>query len=114
MAQDISQRRRFWLLLAAWAVAAIATAVPNPGILRYAWLFPNGLIWFVVPSDWHPDRGVVPALLVVGWISYATLTILGFRQSRSVRYLVYYAILCVLLLFNVVGCHMIISQPIKM
>ena len=50
-------------------------------------------------------------LLVLGWGIYVGLTLLVFRQRARAICFVLYAVLCALLVLNVVGCHMILREP---
>ena len=42
---------------------------------------------------------------ILGWLLYAALTVVGLCQRRTVRYFVFYALLCALLVTNVIGCQ---------
>jgi hypothetical protein len=86
---EISLRRRIWLWIGAWSIAAIATvwgSSPSLLILVYAWLFPIGLFGFE-PANWQAPVST-PVFLVLSWMFYVVLTIIGLSQSRRVRYFV--------------------------
>jgi hypothetical protein len=82
----------------AWLVVVVLTL---PGIL-YPIFFPAGLFRiFGVPENEatdHPGR-------VIGWVIYFGLTVATCLSRRKVVYFVLYAILCILLSLNVVGCR---------
>ena len=100
--QDISLRRKIWLWVAAWGAAVIACAIPEPALLAVAWLFPFGLFALCVRPQTMSD---MEGLAAFGWIIYLGLSIFALRQRRPARYFVFYAVLCALLILNVVGCH---------
>ena len=103
---DISRRAKIWLWLAAWIIAALATAIPDPRVLLFAFLFPTGLLEFV-PENLGilepPDSGYLWFLIVC--ILYIGLTITALLQSRRLWYFILYAVLCAILALNAVGCH---------
>jgi hypothetical protein len=110
---EISKRARIKLWVAAWVVAAIATAIPQPSVLLFAFLFPTGLVEFVpeklVPLD-PPDSGYI--CLFGFYILYIGLTIIALLQSRRLWYFILYAVLCGILALNVAGCHTQIGRGI--
>jgi hypothetical protein len=114
-APEISLRRRIWFWIGAWGIATVATVGLSPGLLLFAWLFPVGLLNFA-PAGWDssppsdPSAGV-DSMIVLGWLLYIALTIVGLSQSRRTRYFVIFGILCVLLALNVVGCRFEQKQP---
>jgi hypothetical protein len=80
----------------------LAGTIPKPkDLLIYAifsWLFPTGLIaWF----DPAPSRRWV--LLI--WLAYLVHGVFTLSSRSSVRFYVLLAILAIVLIFNVVGCH---------
>ena len=105
----VSLRRKAWLWTAAWGVAMIATATPycDPGLVFWTWLFPVGLVGVFYAAS-PPVGGLT--VTVAGWLLYVVLTIVGLRQNRRSRYFLIYAILCALLVLNVVGCHVQIQD----
>jgi hypothetical protein len=102
----ISFRRRCWLLFAAWAVAAVATVFPHAGHLVYAFLFPYGIMALIVTV--LGLRGQDAPHYVVGWVAYFVLTVSGLVTARRVVYFAIYGVLSLLLLLNVIGCHMML------
>jgi hypothetical protein len=100
----ISFRRRCWLLLAAWVVAAVATVFPHAGTLVYGFLFPYGIMALFVTV--LGLRGQDAPHYLVGWVAYFVLTVSGLVTAKRVVYFWIYAVLCVLLVLNVIGCHM--------
>src|SRR5947209_10287601 len=94
---EFSLKAKVLFLTAAWAAAALAAAIPHPGILAFAWMFPSALIWLVVPSDSRVDNEVFQLVLIGGWYVYSVLTILALFQGRRARFFVVYAILYALL-----------------
>jgi hypothetical protein len=109
---EISLRWRVWLWLGAWGIAAIATVGASPGLLFCAWIFPLGLVGFM-SSNWQAPVGPT-TLLVMGWLPYIVLTIVGLSQNRRARYFVVFGILCAFLAFNVAGCRMEQNQPMDL
>lgn len=111
--REISKRSRVTLWLAAWGIALAATPIPfciaSPGLFPYfvmsAWAFPIGTAAFAFPEHRNPSDGIVVASLVTGWLFYIALTVVGLYQKRRIRYLTVYAILCLLLILNAVGCN---------
>jgi len=71
---EISLRRRIWLWIGAWSIAAIATvwgSSPSLLFLIYAGLFPLGLLGFE-PANWQaPVSGNI--FLVISWLFYVVL-----------------------------------------
>ena len=107
-APEISMGQRILFWVTAWGIACLAALTAFPGTLALAmlgcpWLFAYGLLFIFVPRDPHRDGHYVG--LVLGWLLYLGLTIFALAQRRRVRFIVAYGILCALLAFNVVGCH---------
>ena len=102
----IEFRRRLWLLLAIWcgALIAAATAFPHASRPGYILLFPYGLITFVVSAVGIKSQNAPH--VIFGWLLYLALTIAGLLTGKRLTYFVIYGILCVLLILNVIGCHM--------
>jgi hypothetical protein len=109
---EISLRRRVWLWIGAWGVAAIATVGASPGLLFGAWIFPLGMVGFM-PDNWQSPVGPT-TLLIIGWLPYVVLTIIGLSQNRRARYFAIFGILCALLAFNLAGCHVEQKQPMDL
>jgi peptidoglycan/LPS O-acetylase OafA/YrhL len=110
---EISKSRRVLLWVAAWVIALIATSIPacigSPGLFPYfvmsVWMFPIGTIAFAFPGLPNPPDGFSITCLVIGWLFYIALTVVGLSQRCRFRYYLVYAILCVLLIVNAVGCN---------
>jgi hypothetical protein len=75
-------------------------------------MFPYGLLALFVPKDWDPPINEV-VILVTAWALYVVLTVVGLLQRRRVRYFIVFGILCILLALNVVGCHVMLNEPIN-
>lgn len=101
-----SFQRRFWLVFAAWciAVTAAATAFPHPTRAKYVLLFPYGLITVIISALGAKSQSAPH--IIFGWIMYIALTLANMLTAKRFGYLVLYTLLCVLLLLNVIGCHM--------
>ena len=109
---QISLRWRIGLWILAWVIATIATIEGGFALLLYCWMFPYGLLALFTPKNWDPPINEV-VILVTAWALYVGLTIFGLLQKKRVRYFIAFGILCVLLALNVVGCHVLINQPIN-
>jgi hypothetical protein len=107
--KTISLRWRIGLWVMAWVVAAMATVEGGFELLIYGYMFPAGLWTLFTPKDWNPPISET-ILLILGWVMYAGLTVLGLLQKRRSRYFIVFGILCGLLILNVVGCHVDVSQ----
>src|ERR1043166_490662 len=104
---NISFRRRVALLLAAWCMAVSAAAAPFPHPSRkYILLFPYGLITAVISALGAKAQSAPH--VAVGWLVYIVLTFASLFSARRIVYFALYAMLCVLLLLNVIGCHMML------
>ena len=73
-------------------------------------LFPLGLLHRAgfVPDDLEFFSSLV--WCVFGWAGYVLLTGLVLLQRRRKRYFIFYALLCLVLAFNVVGCHEVMPR----
>src|SRR5690349_954428 len=97
--------RRLSLLLIAWCVAVLAAAAAFPHLSRkYIFLFPYGLFTAVI-SAFGAKANSAPHV-AVGWLTYVVLTLTSLCSAKRMLYFALYGILCVLLLLNVIGCHM--------
>lgn len=111
----IEFRARLRLLAVAWLAAVIAVAIPDPRLLVAEPLlvmvacFPFGTFLFLSQCGLLPSNMPVgfTSLCAIGWLFYAALTSVALLTRKRVAYFVVYGILCVLLLLNVVGCHML-------
>jgi len=109
---QISRSSRIWLWVAAWLVAAVAAAIRAPEMVRLGFLFPIGLLAFL-PPDVAPNPGLGVVLIAGAYLIYPILSIVGISHSRRSRYFICYAVLCVLLAVNVVGCQVEIKQGFR-
>src|SRR5271167_3559336 len=108
-AQQISGESRIQLWVVAWFVAGLATAIPHPIAILFAYAFPIGVLRVIFPHVL--DFGL--PFLIGAWLFYIWLTVFGLLQNRKVRFLLIYAVLCVVLVLNVVGCLVIMNEPIR-
>jgi hypothetical protein len=104
--RHFSFQRRFWLVLAVWclAVIAAATAFPHPSRAKYVLLFPYGLITIIISALGAKSQSAPH--VIFGWLMYVALTLASVFTGNRLGYLCLYTLLCVLLLLNVIGCHM--------
>jgi hypothetical protein len=86
------------------ALIAAAAALPRGSRPGYVLLFPFGLITCVISALGIKSQNAPH--VIFGWLLYLALTIAGLLTRRRLAYFVIYGILCVLLLLNVIGCHM--------
>jgi hypothetical protein len=100
-------RLRFLLPAGAWALALLATAVPDFRVVVETHYFPFGVMVFLA---WLLDFKLplaVGLISIVGWLAYLVLTGSILLARSRTKYWVLYGLLCVLLILNVVGCHML-------
>ena len=69
----------------------------------YFWVFPAGLF-----RIFWPEHDPLNEPCILGWIPYAVLTLLAYFTTRRSSYYIIYAVFCVLVLTNVVGCRMMV------
>ena len=111
--QEISRRLRVRLWLFAWSVALVATVIPVciseprflPVYVICVWKFPLGIAALAFQGRQNLPDGVFIGSILGGWILYIALSVYGLSQRRRARYFVSYAILCLLLFLNAVGCN---------
>lgn len=99
-ASSVSLRVRIILYAAAWAAALLAIDVR---LWTLVYLFPAGLFAFI-PSGFVEAKWGIP-LLVLGWIVYLVHAVFFFRVRRPKTIWILYAMLLLLLVCNVGGCH---------
>jgi len=105
---DISASRKALFFASAWAAAALAVTIIDPGSWSYFWMFA-----FCSPITWLlgyagarvSDPGWVRSLTVVGWLYYAGLIAAGFRSNRRWLTYIIYALVLISLAVNVEGCR---------
>jgi len=94
------------LVIAAWVIAALATVLVEIPLLLAFPMFPLGLFIAleIGPAKSGPfaSMGFVCAL---GWLLYLVITCAGLFTKRWLLFVLFYGILCLLLVFNVRGCH---------
>jgi hypothetical protein len=101
----ISNRFKWTFYFAAWIAVVLATFIRNPADLRWAPVFPIGLLGILSTQSaiviaWFAGLFVS----IIGWLIYVALTILLRRTNRLSFFLLIYLLLCILLALNVVGC----------
>jgi hypothetical protein len=92
----------FW----AWVIAALATVLIEIPLLLFFPMFPAGLAYVISKQETEGSL----FLMAVGWFIYSAITGLAMAAKRGAFYFVIYGILCLLLVFNVVGCHQILKN----
>lgn len=102
---EISLALRWKLWLGAWLVGLVAAGFPHPVLILVVWLFPWGLMDMI---GWQ--RTGHDGDYFVGWLPYIVLTVAAIRSRPRVLYFLFFGILCVLLLLNIVGCHRLNAQ----
>ena len=115
--EKISQESRRAFLVAAWLIAGIATVVANllvaPLAILFVWMFPYGLFRLIFRPD-QMNHGQLDFVAIFGgWFLFGIISVFTYLQSRKVRFLAAYALLCVLLALNVVGCNKMMHDPMQ-
>jgi hypothetical protein len=85
--------------VAAWVVALLLTA---PGYWALAYMFPLGLI---AVFDLHLANDGGWGVLIGCYVVYLVHGFFYFRSKTTARTLLLYAVLLILLVGNVAGCH---------
>ncbi len=106
---DFSLPRKLGLLAVAWFLTCIASLIgtgilsmkPSEAIRNFI----EAMLGFPVAICWLVEIPLFPP--AIGWVLYSSLTVAALATRRRMHYWVLYAILCVLLACNVVGCHRI-------
>lgn len=96
----VSLRTRVLLYAATWAAALPAV---DPRLWALVYLFPTGLFAFARPGQIASEWGL--PLLVFSWTIYVVHAVFFFRARRREIVWVLYALLLVLFVSNVAGCH---------
>jgi hypothetical protein len=114
--RQIGLRIRLISLLGAWAIALIASAVGlerGLDVAQMAPLFPLGWI-LAVPFVRVPegDWGLY-IISAIGWVPYIALSASALLARKRNAYFVVYSLLCMLLIFNVVGCNELQHTSLK-
>jgi hypothetical protein len=95
-----SLRVRLILYAGTWAVALFAI---DPRLWPLIHLFPAGLFAFLPPGQVDAKWGI--PLLVLGWIIYIAHAGFYFRARQRKTIWILYAVLLLLFVCNVGGCH---------
>lgn len=101
---SVSLRVRIILYAAAWAAALLVIDVR---LWALVYMFPTGLFAFI-PSGFADAKWGIP-LLVFGWIIYLAHAILFFRARKRQIIWILYAVLLLLFVCNVGGCHQMLQ-----
>jgi hypothetical protein len=96
----VSLRVRIILYAATWCAALLAIDVR---LWALAYLFPAGLFAFLPPGQ--PDEKWAIPLLCLGWAIYIVHAVFFFRARRRKTIWILYAVLLLLFVCNVGGCH---------
>lgn len=97
--QALSLGRKCAFFLLAWVVTAV---LMFPVTLYDSTLFPSGL-WPMIGAGEEEVRH--SWILKAGWLLYAGLLVGACVSRRKRTYFVIYAVFCVLLIVNIVGCR---------
>jgi hypothetical protein len=93
------------LLLAAWIIAALATVyVISIPLLVFFIFFPSGLFYMI-----YGEEASGPQMLA-GWLVYLVITWGALATKRWFMFVIFYGTLVVMLVYNVQGCHRILSH----
>jgi hypothetical protein len=115
--KTISLQSRCWLCAGAWLAAGFATIIPDPGALPLKYLgalfFPLGVLRLIFGPEEDHFAGSGMAFLIGGWLFYGVLTVLALSQSRKMRFVVVYALLCILLGLTVIGFNRMLDGPLE-
>lgn len=103
-ASSVSLRVRIILYAAAWAAALLAIDVR---LWALVYMFPTGLFAFI-PSGFADAKWGIP-LLVLGWIIYLGHAVFFFRTRNHKTFWIWFAVLVLLLLCNLGGCHQMLQ-----
>ena len=96
----VSLRARIILYAATWCAALLAI---DPRLWALAYLFPAGLFAFLPPGE--PDEKWANPLLCLGWAIYVVHAFFFFRARQRKTIWLLYAVLLLLFVCNVGGCH---------
>lgn len=100
----VSLRTRVILYAAGWAAALLAIDLR---LWALVYMFPTGLFAFIPTGFAEAKWGIF--LLVLGWIIYIVHAVLFFRARRRKTIWILYAMLVLLLVCNVGGCHQMLQ-----
>ena len=111
--------KRLCLIAGAMLIAMVITC--SQGILLSPWtavLFPTGLIYSIqVVFGYITGQKSWPAVLIngigpilFGWLIYLSILFSAIFTKKRTTFVVFYAILVVLLIANVAGCQRMVSM----
>jgi hypothetical protein len=106
----IPYREKFNLLLIAWGLAFVAMLVLESCFFKFSdvlllvpcfWVFPGGLI----TELFGLQQGNGWFGLGASWFAYFIVMIAALFANKRLGYYVLYAMLCLMLVLNIIGCH---------
>jgi|GEM_PF-1101288 len=100
----VSVRTRIILYAATWAAALLMIDLR---LWALVYMFPTGFFAFI-PSGFADAKWGIP-LLVLGWIIYIVHAVFFFRARRRKAIWILYAVLLLLFVCNVGGCHQMLE-----
>ena len=120
--EDWTWEFRGKLVLAAWSLAVVASAFPEPVLLLTFPLFPLGLLYGIPgltllfpPPATAPTATTNPMSefllpMTVGWVMYLMVSLTATVTRKRTIFLVFYLGLIMLLILNVRGCRIFLKQ----
>ena len=72
-------------------------------VLPFLFLFPAGLLYLLFPYFLFPN-------LLLGWIIYIALMIVGIKSKKPRMFLVTYFVFVILMLINLKGCSLMMED----
>lgn len=107
----VPHRLKWGLYFGAWGAVILLTLVTNPAYLLGAASFPVGLIAMLPRGE---ERAIEvsmlgPAFVGFGWIVYSALSFVISLTKKMSVFSIAYALLCLLLLLNMAGCHKVLE-----
>jgi hypothetical protein len=100
----IRLRYKIIVYIAAWFIALLATA---PGLWPLAYMFPLGLAAFFHRQTANQGGW---GIFIACYIAYVVHGFLYFRSKTTLRTIILYAVLVLMLLANVAGCRAMIHS----
>ena len=100
----IGLRYKIIAYVAIWAIALLATA---PGLWALAWMFPLGLI---AVFDRHLANDGGWGIFIACYVAYIVQAFFYFRSKTTLRTIILYAVLVLMLAGNVAGCREMIHS----
>jgi amino acid transporter len=101
---ELSFRFKWGFWYGAWAVTALCLL---PGVLFFP-AFPAGLFeFFGVKQNAQSNSHLQ---FFIGWLPYVVLTIGAYLTKRKSTYFIIYAVFCILLVMNVIGCRAVLRE----